>query len=93
MKTLQFTIPASGVVQFIDPQAVVVGTYFQNAFIQNNNVSGNIRIGDNTVSATTGIVLVPGAILNLVLGECQRRTDQIFAYGAANATVDLVIVE
>lgn len=92
MKTLQFTIPPSGQVQFVDPQNPVVGTFFQNAIIQNNN-AGSIRIGDSTVNATTGIVLTQNGTLTMVLGQCQRRTDMIFAYGTAGYVVDMMIVE
>ena len=92
MRTFQFTIPASGIVQFVVSDKPGASSYFQHAIIQNNN-SGNIRIGGSTVTATTGILLGPGTTYAIVLGLNQRSIDQIYAQGTPGFLVDLVIVE
>ena len=92
MRTLQFTIPPSGVVQFQDPSSQVPGLYFQHAIIQNNNAT-DIRIGDNTVSATRGIKLSAGASLTITLGLSFRPTEQIWASGTSGDVVDVMVTE
>ncbi len=92
MRTLQFTIPASGLVQFIDPQRKYMSSYFQHAIIQNNN-TGNIRIGASNVTSTTGLLITPGGSYAIVLGLNQRPIDEIWAQGTPGFLVDVVIVE
>jgi hypothetical protein len=61
-----------------------------------NNAAAVCRVGDNTVSATTGIALAPGATTtqpSLVITPCKPQgihLSDIFLFGTAGQLIDIL---
>ena len=99
MRTLQFTIPAGGptpdVVQLTFPgDTNKANNYYQQITIQNNNASGNLRIGDSSVSASQGISIYPGgSSITITASLSLRAIQEIWVYGTPGALVDVLLLE
>ena len=94
MRFIQFTIPASGILELNDPGSPNANFHYQQMTIQNNNASGNMRVGDSTVSATVGILLYPaGGSFQALAPLRYGRSASFWVYGSAGALVDVLIIE
>lgn len=92
MQTLQFTIPASGLLRLSDPGTPNAGIFYQQLVIQNNNQT-NFRVGDSTVSATRGILIFPTGSLTITVPMSYRRSQEFWVFGTASALVDVLVVD
>lgn len=95
MYLLQFTIPASGLLQLTSQgvEPLLSGPTFQEMTIQNNNASGSLRIGDSTVSSTRGIeISANGGIFQTRNPLSWNFLNQFYVYGASGATVDVLVI-
>jgi hypothetical protein len=93
MRTLQFTIPASGIIQLDYPGNFrKANSYYQQITIQNNN-AGNLRIGDSSISATVGILLYPTSSFTITAPLSHRAIQEIYVYGVVGSLVDVLLLE
>lgn len=92
---LQVTIPAGGKARLSDslPSGMQPNTFVQQLLIQNN--SGDIvRVGDDTVSATKGIIINatgafgPGSFMNYGL-----YLSDVWLFGTSGDVVDVFFVQ
>lgn len=93
MRTLQFTIPASGIIQLDYPGNFrKANMYYQQITIQNNG-AGNLRIGDESISATVGIVLYPTSSFTITAPLSHRAIQEVYVFGTPGAFVDVLLLE
>lgn len=95
MHLIQCTITTTNTPQPIIPPAVVPDRIlpFQQLITQNNG-SNNMRIGDNSVSSTKGIILYPTGS-NSVAPALQYSGDlsEFYVNGTAGDTLDIMILD
>jgi hypothetical protein len=104
----QVTIPASGFASLASgfPQKNTGGPgnlkarqsvghfVFQHLWVQNNNASGNIRLGDTTVTTTRGYLIAPST--QVPIGPLCSYTTQLgdwYVAGTPGAIVDYIVVK
>jgi hypothetical protein len=93
MRIGQVTIPAGGQIALATNQDFVNGGYsiYCSLLIIQNNATHNIRVGDNTVSATKGILLFPtGSITEAPLILRGTLLAQWFIFGTAGDVIDFL---
>jgi len=61
---------------------------FAQLIIQNNTTGDNVRVGDNTVSATRGILLTPGGFFDSKLSVARGQLSQYYLYGTMGDVID-----
>ena len=92
---LQVTIPASGKARLSDflPSGMAQNTYVQQLVVQ-NNAGDNIRLGDDTVSATRGLLIFPtgsygpGSFMNYGL-----FLSDVWIFGTAGDVIDVFFIQ
>ena len=68
-------------------QLTTVNRRFAQLVIQNNSAD-NVRVGDNTVSSTKGILLNPGGFFDGRLSIARGRLGDYYLFGTAGDVID-----
>jgi hypothetical protein len=92
MRILQVTL-GSGATQVVANQDAVIGGYniYCSVLIFQNNASHNVRVGDNTVTASRGILLNPGGSNTLtVCPPHGTLLSQYYLYGTSGDVIDVM---
>lgn len=92
MRLIQVTLGA-GATQ-ISPYNSIGKQIYCSFLIVQNNAAGNVRVGDNTVSATKGILLLPGPGGGSLTGQMFRvegtLLPQWYLFGTQGQLIDVL---